>query len=66
MLFRSSKGLFAGVALKGAVIKPAGDDMKDVYGAGVTAKDVLKHTDAPAAVQAFPKALASFSPRKAS
>ena len=62
--YSRSKGLFAGVALKGAVIKPASDDMRDVYGAGVTAKEVLKKADAPPAVQAFPKALASFSPRK--
>ena len=40
--YSRSKGLFAGLELKGVVIKPDKDDMRDVYGAGVTAKDVLK------------------------
>ncbi len=65
--YSRSKGLFAGVALKGAVIQPAGDDMRDVYGAGVTAKEVLRDPKlATPAVQAFPKALANYSSRRAS
>jgi len=63
--YSRSKGLFAGVALKGAVIQPAADDMRDVYGANVSAKDVLRGaTGAAAAVLAFPKTLASYSPQK--
>ena len=38
--YSRSKGAFAGVALTGAVIQPGNDDMRDVYGAGVTAKEV--------------------------
>jgi lipid-binding SYLF domain-containing protein len=66
--YSRSKGAFAGVALTGAVIQPANDDMRDVYGAGVTAKGVLQESKvkAPAAVQAFPNTLARFSTRKTS
>jgi lipid-binding SYLF domain-containing protein len=60
LTYSRSKGLFAGVALKGAVIQPAGDDMRDVYGPGVTAKDVLRDSKlTPPAVRAFPAALTS-------
>jgi lipid-binding SYLF domain-containing protein len=64
--YSRSKGAFAGVALTGAVIQPGNDDMRDVYGAGVTAKEVLQESKvkAPAAVQAFPNMLARFSTRK--
>jgi SH3 domain-containing YSC84-like protein 1 len=64
--YSRSKGAFAGVALTGAVIQPGNDDMRDVYGAGVTAKEVLQESKvkARAAVQAFPNTLARFSTRK--
>ena len=65
--YSRSKGLFAGLELKGVVIKPAKDDMRDVYGAGVTAKEVLKENTvtAPTAVRAFPAALGRYSSRNA-
>jgi len=49
------------------VVKPDKDDMRDVYGAGVTAKDVLRDNKvtAPATVRAFPTALGSYSSRNA-
>jgi SH3 domain-containing YSC84-like protein 1 len=63
--YSRSKGLFAGVALKGVVIQPATDDMRDAYGPGVGAKEVLRGaTGAPAPVLAFPKTLATYSDRK--
>jgi hypothetical protein len=42
-------------------------DMRDVYGQGVAAKDVLNFGKlaAPAAVRAFPDTLAKYSPRRA-
>ena len=41
--YSRSKGLFAGLELKGVVIPRASrDDMSDVYGAGMKAKQVLK------------------------
>jgi len=66
--YSRNKGLFAGVALKGAVIETADGDMRDVYGEGVTSKAVLKDGKgtAPNAVRAFPAALAEYSARKAS
>lgn len=61
-----SKGLFAGLELKGVVIKPDKDDMRDVCGEGVTAKEVLQENKvkAPASVRTFPNALARYSKRK--
>ena len=63
--YSRSKGLFAGLELKGVVIKPDKDDMRDVYGAGVTAKEVLKENKvtAPPSTQAFPTTLSRYSPR---
>ncbi len=65
--YSRSKGLFAGLELKGVVISQDKDDMRDVYGAGVTAKDALLENKltAPTAVQAFPNTLARYSTRKA-
>jgi len=65
--YSRSKGLFAGLELKGVVIKPDKDDMRDVYGEGITAKDVLKDNTikAPVSVRAFPTKLARYSSRNA-
>jgi len=65
--YSRSKGLFAGLELKGVVIKPDKDDMRDVYGDGVTAKAVLKDNTvtASAAIRAFPTALGRYSSRNA-
>jgi len=66
--YSRNKGLFAGVALKGAVIETADGDMRDVYGEGITSKAVLRDGKgtAPEAVRAFPAALTEHSTRKAS
>ncbi|MCI0391976.1 MAG: lipid-binding SYLF domain-containing protein [Acidobacteria bacterium] len=65
--YSRSKGLFAGLELKGVVIKPDKDDMVDVYGEGITAKEILKENKfaAPVAVRAFPITLGNFSSRLA-
>lgn len=65
--YSRSRGLFAGLELKGVVIKPDTDDMSDVYGEGVTAKEVLKDNKvtAPAAIRAFPIMLGRYSSRLA-
>lgn len=62
--YSRSRGLFAGLELKGVVIKPDKDNMDDVYGNRVTAKDVLQdeRITAPEAMQAFPEALKRFAP----
>jgi len=64
--YSRSKGLFAGLALKGTVIELHNDQMRDAYGAGTTAKAVLKDGSAktPAGVLAFPEMLATHSVRK--
>jgi lipid-binding SYLF domain-containing protein len=65
--YSRSKGLFAGVALKGAVIRLSESDMRDVYGSGVLARDVLNGSKlGPPAVLVFPSSLARHSARAGS
>ena len=63
--YSRSKGLFAGLELKGVVIKTDKDDMSDVYGANVKAKQVLEGNQsmAAASARAFPIMLARYSTR---
>src|SRR5436305_2498471 len=65
--YSRSKGLFAGLELKGVVIKPDKDDIRDVYGEKITAKDVLNGTQimAPSPIRAFPMVLSRYSSRLA-
>ena len=65
--YSRSRGLFAGLELKGVVITPDEGDMRDVYGKEVTAKVVLKadNTAAPAPVREFPETLNRYSTRRA-
>jgi SH3 domain-containing YSC84-like protein 1 len=65
--YSRSKGLFAGLELKGVVIKTAEGDMRDAYGPDVTAKEVLleNKVSAPAGIRAFPDTLAKYSTRSA-
>ena len=64
--YSRSKGLFAGLELKGVVIEPDKGDMTGAYGENVTAQDVLKtgRAKAPAGVQVFPKTLTRYSARR--
>jgi lipid-binding SYLF domain-containing protein len=63
--YSRSKGLFAGLELKGVVIMTNKDDMRDAYGRDVTAKEVLQENkvSAPAGIRAFPEMLAKYSTR---
>jgi len=65
--YSRSKGAFAGVALKGAVVQHADGDMRDVYGDNVTAKEVLQGSirSVTPGVRAFPNTLQRYSTRKA-
>lgn len=65
--YSRSKGLFAGVSLKGSVISPDESDMEGTYGNGVTATTILAANKkrAPAEVQVFPNTLAQYSSRTA-
>jgi lipid-binding SYLF domain-containing protein len=63
--YSRSKGLFAGLELKGAVISLDENDMKSAYGEGASAEDVLKGKKAgPPAVKIYPNTLARYSNRK--
>lgn len=63
--YSRSKGLFAGLELKGVVMSIDKGDMKDVYGDGPSGRDVLTGaTRGPAAVMDFPTTLVRYSPRK--
>jgi lipid-binding SYLF domain-containing protein len=63
--YSRSKGLFAGLELKGVVISIDKADMADVYGADAKAKQVLEGNQSMAAVavRAFPIMLARYSTR---
>jgi SH3 domain-containing YSC84-like protein 1 len=65
--YSRSKGLFAGLELKGVAITLDKDDMRDAYGENITAKEVLQENkvNAPETMQAFPSMLARYSMRKA-
>ena len=63
--YSRSKGLFAGVALEGAVIETADRDMRDVYGANASARSVLvAGAAAPQEVTAFSKTIEGFTHAK--
>ncbi len=63
--YSRSKGLFAGLELKGVVIETDKDDMRDAYGPNVTAKEVLQENklNAPAEIRVLPNTLAKYSTR---
>jgi len=41
LAYSRSKGLFAGISLEGAVLRPSGDDNKELYGRKVSPKELL-------------------------
>jgi SH3 domain-containing YSC84-like protein 1 len=57
--YSRTQGLFAGVNLSGGVVKPAIDDNADLYGKGVSPRDVVlgRTTQPPASTQPFMDAL---------
>ncbi len=63
--YSRSKGLFAGLELKGVVISVDDSNMKDVYGEGFNIREILRESKvrAPAAVRAFPDNLNHHSAR---
>lgn len=66
--YSRSKGAFAGLELKGVVIKPDNEDNNQVY--GMTARDILTGSDKisldkmPEGVRVFPQTLGRYSTRK--
>jgi lipid-binding SYLF domain-containing protein len=65
--YSRSKGLFAGVALKGVKISTDNSDMRHVYGDGASSQAVLRDSKftAPDAVRALPDTLGQFSSAQA-
>ena len=65
--YSRSKGLFAGISLKGSVVSAEKSDMEDTYGKGVTALQVLGvgNSAAPSEVQVFANKLREYSKRTA-
>jgi SH3 domain-containing YSC84-like protein 1 len=65
--YSRSKGLFAGLELKGVVISIDEKDMRDVYGPDASAKTILQEGKGAAnvAVRAFPETLTAYSSRRA-
>lgn len=61
--YSRSRGVFAGLELKGAVIKPDKGDLTDAYGSGVTTREILREGSLKAArpLLVFPQMLARFS-----
>lgn len=66
--YSRSKGLFAGLELKGVVINPDNKDNEAVYGMKasdlLTGNNKLEMKDIPAGVRIFPQTLARYSVRK--
>jgi lipid-binding SYLF domain-containing protein len=63
--YSRARGLFAGVALKGAVLKQDGDGNEKLYGRKVTAKEILidGKVRVPPAARVLAETLAKYSPR---
>jgi SH3 domain-containing YSC84-like protein 1 len=64
--YSRSKGVFAGLELKGTTITPEKKVISESYGEGMTAEQVLKmdKSKAPSDVQTYPDTLTSFSAAK--
>ena len=66
--YSRSRGLFAGVSLEGASLRPDNDASREVYGRPITARAIVTGTDivVPAAGRRFVDALAKNAPLNAS
>ena len=66
--YSRSRGLFAGVSLEGASLRPDNDASEQVYGRRITARTIVTGTDIsiPAAGRRFVDALAKNAPRNTS
>jgi len=68
LTYARSKGLFAGVSLKGTVVKPDEDANKRLYGKAVAAREVLEEgaLQTPPAAEPLLAALNKYAPRNLS
>jgi lipid-binding SYLF domain-containing protein len=54
LAYSRSKGLFAGIALNGAVLRPSGDDNEELYGRKIDPKDILLNGNVAPPAAALP------------
>lgn len=68
LTYSRSRGLFAGVSLQGAVVKPDEEANRRLYGKAVTVKEVLEEgvLKTPAAAEPFVAALQKYAPQNLS
>jgi lipid-binding SYLF domain-containing protein len=65
LTYSRARGLFAGVSLEGASLRPDDDANKDLYGKEMSNKEiVLGDVQPPAAAQSLLAELQKFSPRR--
>jgi SH3 domain-containing YSC84-like protein 1 len=65
LTYSRSKGLFAGVEVKGTFITQDDDDFQAIYGQEITTRSVLKgKIPAPSLVRVFPATLRAYSRRR--
>jgi lipid-binding SYLF domain-containing protein len=57
-----SRGVFAGVSLKGATLRPDDSENKDLYGKTIDSRDIVKNTPAPPAAGRLLALLNKYSP----
>jgi len=63
--YSRSHGLFAGISLSGATLRPDGDTNKDLYGREATNREILTGDfKTPAAARKFERALHRDSPHR--
>jgi lipid-binding SYLF domain-containing protein len=59
-----SRGVFAGIALKGATLRPDGDANKELYGQELETRDIVTKTASPKAAAALINLLNRYSSRR--
>lgn len=65
--YSRSRGVFAGVSLEGATLRPDKDDNRELYGRDITAREILEgRVQPPASAQALYSELNQYAPGKAS
>src|SRR5262245_45727303 len=61
-----SKGLFAGVSLKGATMRPDADENEELYGKKIDNREIIMSAKPPAAANQLHSVLNKYSPREKS
>lgn len=64
--YSKSRGLYAGIDVKGSTLRPADDENRDLYGKAVSSRDILEgRVPAPGVAKAFLATLNKYSPYEA-